>query len=171
MIDKHKVVRRPCWYQVLLSHLFSEPLWGGPLGGRFGFKYIKPLSIPDGATLLHQTLKYYAPGFVITPELALYASAQLGGHPYYLYCLAVSDCDNKGFEDEKAIDRVICYEIEDGKIYGFWMTHFRDNRKYINADDDEQLGKKLSVISLYEGIHNLFKAFGGSYSIPKFKNE
>jgi hypothetical protein len=51
------------------------------------------------------------------------------------------------------------------------MTHFRDNRQYINADDDEQLGKKSSIISLYEGIHNLFKAFGGSYSIPKFKNE
>jgi hypothetical protein len=123
--------------------LIFRTVMGGPLGGRFGFKYLKPLSIPDGAALLHHTLKYYAFGSVITPELALYASAQVGGHPYYLYCLAVSECENKGFGDEKAIDEVIGYEIENGKIYGFWMNHFRDNRKYINADDDGQLGKKI----------------------------
>ena len=76
---------------------------GGPLGGRFGFKYIKPLSIPDGAALLLNTLKYYAPDKVTTPELAIYASVQVGGHPYYLYCLAVSDCEGKGFENKKAI--------------------------------------------------------------------
>ena len=123
--------------------LIFRTVMGGPLGGRFGFKYIKPLSVPDGATLLLNTLKYYAPDKATTPELALYASAQVGGHPYYLYSLAVSDCESKGFESEKAIDRVIRYEIENGKIYGFWLTHFRDNRKYLNADDDEQLGKKI----------------------------
>ncbi len=123
--------------------LIFKTVMGGPLGGRFGFKYIKPLSIPDGATLLHNTLKYYAPGSVITPELALYASAQVGGHPYYLYCLAVSDYEDKGFGDEQTIDQLIRYEIENGKIYGFWLTHFRDNRKYLNADDDLELGKKI----------------------------
>jgi hypothetical protein len=123
--------------------LIFRTVMGGPLGGRFGFKYLKPLSIPDGAALLHNTLKYYASGSVITPELALYASAQVGGHPYYLYCLAVSECENKGFGDEKAIDEIIRYEIENGRIYGFWMNHFRDNRQYINADDDGQLGKKI----------------------------
>ncbi len=123
--------------------LIFKTVMGGPLGGRFGFKYIKPLSIPDGATLLHNTLKYYALGFVITPELALYASAQVGGHPYYLYCLAVSDYEDKGFGDEQTIDQLIRYEIENGKIYGFWLTHFRDNRKYLNADDDLELGKKI----------------------------
>ncbi|MCP4681744.1 MAG: hypothetical protein GY864_05385, partial [Desulfobacterales bacterium] len=76
--------------------LIFRTVMGGPLSGRFGFKYIKPMSVPDGATLLHHTLKYYAPGTVITPELALYASAQAGGHPYYLYCLAVSDYEDKG---------------------------------------------------------------------------
>ncbi len=101
------------------------------------------MSVPDGAALLHQTLKYYAPGLAITPELALYASVQAGGHPYYLYCLAVSDYEDKGFGDEKAIDRVIRYEIENGKIYGFWLTHFRNNRKHLNADDDLELGKKI----------------------------
>jgi len=116
---------------------------GGPLGGRFGFKYIKPLSIPDGATLLLKALKYYAPDQAMTPEMALYASAQVGGHPYYLYCLAVSDSEDKGFGDKKAIDQLIRYEIENGKIYGFWLTHFRENRKHLNADDDEQLGKKI----------------------------
>ena len=93
--------------------------------------------------LLLKALKYYAPNSVITPELALYASAQVGGHPYYLYCLAVSDSRDKEFKDEKAIDRVIRYEIENGKIFGFWQTHFEDNRSLINADDDLELGKKI----------------------------
>ncbi len=123
--------------------LIFKTVMGGPLGGRFDFMYMKPMSIPDGAMLLHQTLKYYAPDNAITPEHALYASAQVGGHPYYLYCLATSKYEGKGFGDEKAIDQLIRYEIENGKIYGFWLTHFRDNRKYLNADDDLELGKKI----------------------------
>jgi hypothetical protein len=51
-------------------------------------------------------------GPVTTPELTLYASTQVGGHPYYLYCLATSKCEGKSFKDEKAIDQVIRYENE-----------------------------------------------------------
>jgi hypothetical protein len=148
--------------------LIFRTVMGGPLGGRFGFKYLKPLSIPDGATLLHYALKYYAPGSVITPELALYASAQVGGHPYYLYCLAVSDYGYKEFNDEKDIDRVIRYEIENGKIYGFWLTHFRDNRKYLNADDDEQLGKRIIYyFTQYNNQPVDIKAIAQKLSAPK----
>jgi predicted DNA-binding protein YlxM (UPF0122 family) len=57
--------------------------------------------------------------------------------------MAVSKCDNKQFDSQAEIDRIIQYEIERGKIYGFWQTHFDDNRHYINADDDEELGKKI----------------------------
>ncbi len=123
--------------------LIFRTVMGGPLGGRFGFTYLKPLSLPDGAALLQQTLAYYAPDASITPENALYASAQTGGHPYYVYCLAVSDCEDKYFGDKASIDRVIRYEIERGKIYGFWQTHFENNRQYINADNDIELGKKI----------------------------
>ncbi|MBD3327927.1 hypothetical protein GF340_01340 [Candidatus Peregrinibacteria bacterium] len=123
--------------------MIFRTVMGGPLGGRFGFKYLKPLSIPDGATLLHQVLRLYAPDMRITPELALYASEQVGGHPYYVYCLSISDCDDKSFDDQTSIDRLIRYEIERGKIYGFWQTHFEDNRRYINADNDVELGKKI----------------------------
>jgi len=52
------------------------------LGGRFGFKYVKPLSIPDGAILLHHLINIYLPEKKITPEDALYSSSQVGGHPY-----------------------------------------------------------------------------------------
>jgi len=148
--------------------LIFRTVMGGPLSGRFGFKYIKPMSIPDGATLLHQTLKYYAPSLVITPELALYASVQMGGHPYYLYCLAVSDYEDKGFGDEKAIDRVIRYEIENGKIFGFWQTHFDNNRKYINADDDLELGKKIIYyFTQYNNQPVDIKAIAQKLSVPK----
>jgi DNA-binding transcriptional ArsR family regulator len=123
--------------------LIFRTVMGGPLGGRFDLRYIKPMSIPDGAMLLLKTLEYYAPDKAITPEHALYASAQVGGHPYYLYCLATSKCEGKSFEEESAIDQVIRYEIENGKIFGFWQTHFEDHRKYINADDDSELGKKI----------------------------
>ncbi|MCP4693081.1 MAG: hypothetical protein GY859_33875, partial [Desulfobacterales bacterium] len=123
--------------------LVFRTVMGGPLGGRFGFKYLKPLSIPDGATLLHKVLKFYAPDKSTTPEFAIYASVQTSGHPYYIYCLAVSDLDGKNYGDQGSIDRIIQYEIEHGKIYGFWQTHFEDNRKYINADDDLELGKKI----------------------------
>ncbi len=148
--------------------LIFRTVMGGPLGGRFDFMYIKPLSIPDGATLLHNTLKYYAPGSVITPELALYASAQVGGHPYYLYCLATSKYKGKGLGDEKAIDQVIRYEIENGKIYGFWLTHFRDNRKYLNADDDLELGKKIIYyFTQYNNQPVDVKAIAQKLKVPK----
>jgi predicted transcriptional regulator len=148
--------------------LIFRTVMGGPLSGRFGFKYIKPMSIPDGATLLHQTLKYYAPGSVITPELALYASAQVGGHPYYLYCLAVSDYEDKAFGDSKAIDQVIRYEIENGKIFGFWQTHFDNNRKHINADDDLELGKKIIYyFTQYNNQPVDIKAIAQKLKVPK----
>ncbi|WP_446012025.1 hypothetical protein [Candidatus Electrothrix sp.] len=116
---------------------------GGPLGGRFDFTYMKPLSVPDGAALLHSTLNYYGGGRMISPELALYASAQVAGHPYYLYCLATSKCETREFRNKQAVDQVIRYEIENGKIYGFWRTHFDNNRELINQDDDTELGKKI----------------------------
>lgn len=123
--------------------LIFRTVMGGPLGGRFGFKYMKPLSVSDGAILLKTLMFLYATEAEITPENALYASAQVGGHPYYLYCLSVSECENKKFDETEAIDRLIRYEIEQGKIFGFWQTHFQDNRKHINTDDDEALGKKI----------------------------
>jgi len=123
--------------------LVFRTVMGGPLGGRFGFTYLKPLPVPDGAVLLQTLLKLYVPGAKITTENALYASTQTGGHPYYLYCLSVSDYENKAFDNKDAIDRLIRYEIENGKIYGFWQTHFDNNRRYINADDDDALGRKI----------------------------
>ncbi len=132
--------------------LVFRTVMGGPLGGRFGFKYLRPLSIPDGAALLQTLLTSYAPKAEITPENALYASAQVGGHPYYLYCLSVSECEGKKFGETDAIDRVIQYEVEQGKIFGFWQTHFQDNREQINADSDEALGRK--VIYLFTRYNN-----------------
>ncbi len=123
--------------------LIFRTVMGGPLGGRFDFIYLKPLAVPDGATLLRQLLRIYLPGAMITSENALYASAQTGGHPYYLYCLAMSKCEGKKFDDKDSIDRIIRYEIENGKVYGFWQTHFEDNRKYINTDDVDMLGRKI----------------------------
>ena len=75
--------------------LIFRTVMGGPLGERFGFKYLKPLSIPDGAALLRTLLPLYAPDTSIKPENAMYASAQVGGHPYHLYCLSVSDLESK----------------------------------------------------------------------------
>ncbi|MDM8515078.1 hypothetical protein QUF76_02675 [Desulfobacterales bacterium HSG16] len=126
--------------------LIFRTVMGGPLGGRFGFTYLKPFSVPDGAALLHSLLDIYTPANYdrpISSKNALYASAQTGGHPYYLYCLVMSKCDSKKFDDKASIDRIIKYEIEQGKIYGFWQTHFHDNRRIINADEDDALGKKI----------------------------
>ncbi|MDM8538271.1 hypothetical protein QUF70_16070 [Desulfobacterales bacterium HSG17] len=123
--------------------LIFRTVMGGPLAGRFDFTYLKPLSIPDGAVLLNELLDIYMPDAAVSPEHALYASAQTGGHPYYLYCLVMSKCENKSFDGKDAIDRIINYEVENGKIYGFWQTHFEDNRKYINEDNDESFGRKI----------------------------
>ncbi|CAK8718350.1 Restriction endonuclease type IV Mrr domain-containing protein [Candidatus Electrothrix laxa] len=141
---------------------------GGPLGGRFGFKYMKPLSAPDGAALLHTTLKYYAPDKTVSPELALYASTQVGGHPYYLYCLAISECEGKNFGNEQAIDQIIRYEIENGRIYGFWRTHFDNNRELINQDDDTELGKKIIYyFTRYNNQPVDTKAIADKLGVPK----
>ncbi|XCN73636.1 MAG: hypothetical protein Q3M24_02460 [Candidatus Electrothrix aestuarii] len=146
-----------------------KTVMGGPLGGRFGFKYLKPFSVPDGATLLHTSLKYYTiPELTISPAMAMYASAQVGGHPYYLYCLAVSECEGKNFKNEQAINRVIRYEIENGKIYGFWRTHFDNNRDLINQDDDTELGKKIIYyFTLYNNQPVDTKAIADKLGVPK----
>ncbi|MDM8535952.1 hypothetical protein QUF70_04290 [Desulfobacterales bacterium HSG17] len=123
--------------------LIFRTVMGGPLGGRFSFTYLKPLSIPDGSALLQILLPMYGQKKFITPEMAFYASTQVTGHPYYLYCIATSAHDEEIFETKDVIDSVISYEIQQGKIYGFWQTHFEDNRKYINSDNDETLGKKI----------------------------
>ncbi|KPA14800.1 ATPase domain protein, prokaryote domain protein [Candidatus Magnetomorum sp. HK-1] len=123
--------------------LIFKTVMGGPLGGRFSFKYLRPLSIPDGAMLLRILLHLYANKAEVTAENALYASTLVGGHPYYLYCLSVSEYEDKNFESKDEIDTLIQYEIEQGKIYGFWQTHFQNNRKYINDDKEEELGKKI----------------------------
>jgi predicted AAA+ superfamily ATPase len=148
--------------------LIFRTVMGGPLGGRFDFMYLKPMSIPDGAMLLQNTLKYYAPDKKITPALAFYASAQVGGHPYYLSCLATSKYEGKRFVDQKAIDALIRYEIENGKIFGFWQTHFEDNRKYINADDDLELGKKIIYyFTQYNDKPVDIKAIAQKLKVPK----
>ncbi|MDM8539026.1 hypothetical protein QUF70_19925, partial [Desulfobacterales bacterium HSG17] len=79
--------------------LIFRTVMGGALGGRFDFTYLKPLSIPDGAALLQTLIPLYAPDTEVNPENALYASAQTGGHPYYLYCLVMSKCENKNFNN------------------------------------------------------------------------
>ncbi|MDM8536824.1 hypothetical protein QUF70_08735, partial [Desulfobacterales bacterium HSG17] len=111
--------------------LIFRTVMGGPLGGRFIFTYLKPLSIPDGAVLLQTLLSMYAPKKTISPEIALYASTQAGAHPYYLYCIAISTHEEEKLESKDVIDRIISHETQQGYIYGFWQTHFEDNRKYI----------------------------------------
>jgi len=122
--------------------MIFRTVMGGPLGGRFGFKYVKPMSLPDGANLLCRLIQMHRPDLSITPENALYASVQVGGHPYYLYCLVASDYD-QSFKNTSAIDDLIFYEITKGKIFGFWQTHFQNNCKFINQDNDQELGKKI----------------------------
>ena len=148
--------------------LVFRTVMGGPLGGRFGFTYLKPLSIPDGAALLQTLLPLYAPDLDITSDHALYASAQTCGHPYYLYCLSVSEFELKKFDSPHAIDQLIRYEIEKGKIYGFWQTHFEDNRKFINSDNDEELGKKIMYyFSQYNNQSVDIKAIANTLQVSK----
>ena len=121
--------------------LVFRTVMGGPLGGRFGFKYLKPLSIPDGATLITKLL--LKKGVIINEENAVYISIETQGHPYYLYCCAESDFKDKDFATREGIDSILKYEIENGKIYGFWQTHFSDNNELINNDNNIELGKKI----------------------------
>jgi len=122
--------------------MIFKTVMGGPLGGRFGFTYVKPLSIPDGVTLLFHLIRIYRSDLSIQPEMAFYASSQVGGHPYYLYCLVHSKFEQK-FDSREVIDALIEYETTEGKIFGFWQTHFQTNRHYINEDNDQELGKKI----------------------------
>jgi len=122
--------------------MIFKTVMGGPLGGRFGFRYVKPLSIPDGVTLLFRLMNIYRSNLSIQTELAFYASTQVGGHPYYLYCLVTSLFEQK-FDSREVIDALIHYEVTKGKIFGFWQTHFQSNRHYINEDNDQELGKKI----------------------------
>ncbi|MEW5867194.1 MAG: hypothetical protein AB1774_10110 [Bacillota bacterium] len=121
--------------------MIFRTVMGGPLGGRFDFRYLKPMAIEDGAALMKRLLR--ARGSGITDELAVYLSSRVNGHPYYVYCCAESSCPDKDFTTKGGIDRIIEYEVTRGKIFGFWETHFAENRRYINQDDDMELGKKI----------------------------
>jgi len=104
--------------------MIFKTVMGGPLGGRFGFTYVKPLSIPDGVTLLYHLIRIYRSDLSIQPEMAFYASSQVGGHPYYLYCLVQSKFEQK-FDSKEVIDELIHYETTEGKIFGFWKMWYR----------------------------------------------
>lgn len=121
--------------------MIFRTVMGGPLGGRFSFRYLKPMSIEDGATLAKKLLQFHN----LSPddELALYLSAELRGHPYNIKCCVESKYPNKDFNSTGGIDKIIDYEVTRGEIYAFWETHFEDNRTLVNQDDDEELGKKI----------------------------
>jgi len=132
--------------------LIFRTVMGGPLGGRFGFKYLRALSIDDGATLISNLVRLYTKGNTISEENAIYASTAVNGHPYYLYCIATSDISDKRFDTFETIDKIVDYEIDQGKIAGFWYTHFEDNKQAINNDNDKTIGKKiLYFITKYNG--------------------
>jgi DNA-binding transcriptional ArsR family regulator len=88
-------------------------------------------------------MNIYIPEDTISEEHAIYASTQVDGHPYYLYCLVTSKYSQKKFNSLDEIDKIIEYEIQQGKIYGFWQTHFEENREIINNDNDKEIGKKI----------------------------
>ena len=117
--------------------MIFKTVMGGPLGGRFSFFYLKPMSIADGAELAKRLIDE------IDDELANYLSFQLGGHPYYITCCAKSKAPVRGFASRAQIDKLIDYEIEKGDIAGFWQTHFQENKALINQDDDAKLGQKI----------------------------
>jgi len=123
--------------------LIFKTVMGGPLGGRFDFMYLRTLSIDDGATLISNLMKIYLPMETLSEENAVYASTQVDGHPYYLYCIVTSKYPQKKFNLQQDIDEIIEYEIQEGKIYGFWQTHFDENREVINNDNDKEVGKKI----------------------------
>ena len=123
--------------------LIFKTVMGGPLGGRFDFMYLRTLSIDDGATLISNLIKIYIPQDTISEENSIYSSTQVDGHPYYLYCIVTSKYPQKKFSSEGDIDKIIEYEIQQGKIYGFWQTHFEENREVINNDNDIEVGKKI----------------------------
>lgn len=112
---------------------------GGPLGGRFSFRYLKPMSTEDGA----QLVKKLIPPENITDELAHYLSFQLSGHPYYITCCARSRYPLEKFTSRSQIDALIEFELVEGDIGGFWEAHFNENRELINQDDNAELGKKI----------------------------
>jgi len=123
--------------------LIFKTVMGGPLGGRFGFRYLRTLSIDDGATLILNLIKIYLPNETLSEENAIYSSTQVDGHPYYLYCIITSDFEGKKFDSQQDIDEILEYELQQGKIYGFWQTHFDENREVINNDNDKDIGKKI----------------------------
>ena len=149
--------------------LVFRTVMGGPLGGRFFFKYLKPMLITEGAKLLYRLLDIYNKNKKISSEDALYASTKLNGHPYYIYCLAMSPFEeNIKTLNRENIDNIIRYEIERGNIFGFWQTHFDMNRKYINADTDEETGKKIIYyFTKYNNRPVEIKEIAETLGIPK----
>jgi len=64
--------------------LVFKTVMGCPLGGRFFFKYLKPLSIPDGATLFRQLMEIYHGDKNVNPEEALYYYIRLRKITFHL---------------------------------------------------------------------------------------
>lgn len=104
--------------------MIFRTVMGGPLGGRFGFKYLKPMAVEDGATLIKNLLELR--GNAISDLLALYLSAQVNGHPYYIYCCAESDCPEKSYTTGWLVQYSRCWGFGMSKIK-FW-SFFRSRK-------------------------------------------
>ncbi|NPV54956.1 MAG: hypothetical protein HPY71_15825 [Firmicutes bacterium] len=130
--------------------MIFRTVMGGPLGGRFTVKKLGPLSIADGAELAKTILA--GRGIPISDELALYLSELVGGHPYYVYCVANTEGPFETFATRSEIEAAVEWELQNGVIGGFWSTHFMNYENTINDDPDPGIGKRIIYYLLkYQG--------------------
>ncbi len=80
---------------------------------------------------------------------------------------AYGESSCRGFPKKGNFRQKIRCEIEQGKIYGFWQTNFEDNRRHINADDDDALGKKIIYyFTMYNNRPVDIKEIAGKLNVP-----
>lgn len=113
--------------------ILSAKVLGKGFPGRFGYWKLGPMSDEDGATL---SLKWAArQGVETTFEMCLAISRMVGGNPEYIKCIFTSDILPSRILDLETVERLIEFEVTQGKIWAFWDRHFAENMERINDSD------------------------------------
>ncbi|MEM7539350.1 MAG: hypothetical protein AAF639_44750, partial [Chloroflexota bacterium] len=111
--------------------LTQEALWGSMLE-RVHARHIGRLPIAGGAALVNKFAKRHR--LEIDLDVAYTISRLVDGHPYYIWCLFHSECDDADLTSEEGVKEVLTFEVENrlGHIHKFWHYHFGQHMKTFN---------------------------------------
>jgi hypothetical protein len=87
-------------------------------------------------------------GKTVTTEQAFYISEVAENDPFYIYCIMLSDYENKKFDTVEDIYEILEYEYTEGKVHVTWKEYFE---KTLEGKHNQELKKLLMLLTDNQG--------------------